>query len=152
MCYCHPSDCSICLHRICFLRCVWRHHTVRKRFPAAIIQYTSIAIAFGLITCLCFSQVQAEWPPRESGGTSILASAFQFMALLALASFQASGPAYPIPNAGPIMNAWNWYLNGGNISVHYFVMAIGCKSWGHSSWPTLSEITPPLHQFHTSFF
>ena len=48
------------------------------------------------------------------------------MALLALASFHASGPAYPIPNAGPIMNAWNWYLNGGNVSVHYFVMTFGC--------------------------
>jgi hypothetical protein len=53
--------------------------------PAAIIQYTSIAIAFGLITCLCSLQIQAEWSSRESGGTSILAPAFQFMALLALA-------------------------------------------------------------------
>jgi hypothetical protein len=30
-----------------------------------------------------------------------------------------------MPNAGLTMNAWNWYLNGGNVSVHYFVMAFG---------------------------
>ncbi|KAL1961911.1 hypothetical protein VTN77DRAFT_944 [Rasamsonia byssochlamydoides] len=87
-----------------------------------IFYWLCIAMALTLVIGFCVFQVRDVMRARHDTG-SILSLALQVIVLLALALLQAFRPAYP--ETASRWRALVWYLQIGNVSVHYFIMSLG---------------------------
>jgi len=71
----------------------------------------------------CALQARGARPGRGSGSISSLSLGLQVIILLVLVLAQAFTPTFSYTHHWN--GAWNWYLEFGNVVVHYVILAIG---------------------------
>jgi hypothetical protein len=80
-------------------------------------------MAFISVIVVCALQVRDARSGRGSGSLSSLSLGLQVIILLVLGLVQAFTPTFRYPRDWN--GAWNWYLEFGNVAVHYVILALG---------------------------